>query len=117
MPIYNDSDVVITNGVESAVSRPDTIEIKNRTLDGLYHIQTIGTGGTLLDVTAHFTMAEKVLFDAIKRESESLKVEFDGFYYVGLIDGAPSYSRIRSAEAPMFTITFVLAVLEEGEVT
>jgi len=116
MPIYDKNDNVLTPAVASALSRPDVIEIKNRLLDGSYHVQSIGTAGTLLDVTAHFTMAEKLAFDIIKRNMSSIRVTFDGRYYTGVIDGELSWERLINTWDPMFTASFALMVDEEGVV-
>lgn len=116
MPIYDENDTVITNGVQTALSRPDIIEIENRTLDGKRHIQTIGLGGTVLDVIAHFTMSQKLIFDNKKRTTSVIKVIFDSMFYIGIISGEPSYTRIGSTSEPIFTISFLLAVLTEGVV-
>lgn len=116
MPIYDASDNVLSPAVALALSRPDVIEIKNRTLDGKYHVQSIGTGGTLLEVVAHFTMAEKLVFDNMKREMGLIKVTFDGRYYIGVIDGELSWERLINTWEPMFTCSFSLMVDEEGVV-
>jgi len=117
MPIYDKNDNVISNAVQKVLSHPDVVEIKNRTLDGKYHIQTIGTSGTIADVSAYFTPAEKLLFDEIKRRSAPLTVTFDGRYYTGLIDGEPSYDRLPASNAVMFAISFSLLVETEGVIT
>jgi len=113
-PIYDENSNVISPAVQQALARPDVIEIKNRTLDGKYHLQTIGTGGTIVEVVAHFTKAEKLLFDAVKRNSGLLTVNFDGSYYIGFVDGEPSYERLPNADEAMFTISFTLLVESEG---
>lgn len=118
MSIYNASNVLITPGVQSAVSRPDVIEVQSRLLDGKYFIQTVGTGGTLLDVTAHFTMAQKMAFDTVKRLTSTIRVVFDGRYYTGIVSGQPTITRNTSTygveDEPIFTISFVLLVETEG---
>lgn len=116
MPIYDSNNTIITKAVRSALSRPDVIMIKNRTLDGKYHIQSIGQGGTMVDVEANFTMSEKMVFDNLKRTVSMIKVTFDGRYYTGVIDGEPNYNRIASTSGPMFTVTFTLLVQSEGVV-
>ena len=114
MAIYDENDTIVTNRVQSALSRPDVIEIKNRTLDGGFHIQNIGSGATVLDVVAHFTMDEKLVFDTVKKTGAIIKVIFDGRYYTGMISGEPSYNRIASYAGPIFTISFLLLVKTEG---
>lgn len=116
MPIYDSNNTIVTKAVRSALSRPDIIMIKNRTLDGQYHIQSIGSGATVVDVEAHFTMAEKIIFDSLKKTVATIKVIFDGRYYTGVIDGDPSYNRVPSDKDVMFTVSFTLLVQSEGVV-
>lgn len=114
MGIYDQNGNLITELIQTATSRPDVVEIKNRLLDGSYHVQTIGEGGTLLDVEAHFTKEQKDTFDLIKRTMSEMKVIFDGKYYKGLIDGQPTPTRKRFADAVMYGINFTLMVNDEG---
>jgi hypothetical protein len=114
MGMYDKNNVLITDLVEQALSRPDVIEIKNRTLDGQYHIQSIGDGATTLWVKAHLTFEQKAIVDNIKKTMSQLKVIFDGRYYIGLIDGELGYERIKTSDKPMFTTAFMVAVQEEG---
>lgn len=113
--IYDKNDNLITRLVDNAHSYPDIIEVKNRTLDGQWHIQTIGVGATLLSVKAHLTLNEKNILDVIKRNTDLLKVIFDGKYYVGTIDGKVDYERRKFMEYPMFGTSFTLLVREEGD--
>lgn len=117
MPIYNAANSVLTERVQNAFSRPDTIEFKSRTLNGKYHVQTIGTAGVMADVIAHFTMAQKLVFDNIKKTAATIKVVFDNRYYVGIIDGPITWNRAGSSGPPLFVASFVLLVDTEGEVT
>ena len=114
MPMYDKNGVLITKMVERALSRPDVIEIKNRTLDGQWHIQTIGDGGSVLDVKAHLTLQEKAVLDTIKKTMSELKVTFDGRYYIGVIDGEIGYDRVAFNSGPMFATSFKLLVQSEG---
>ena len=116
MPIYDANNSLITKRAQSALSRPDVIEIESRTLDGQRHIQTIGIGGTVLDVIAHFTMAQKLVFDTVKRTTSTIKVVFDGRYYTGIISGEISYNRTPSPSGAIFTATFLILVQTEGVV-
>lgn len=114
--IYDKDDNLITNLVDSALSQPDVIEVKNRTFDGQWHIQNIGVAATLLSVRAHLKLGEKNILDSIKRDTDLLKVIFDGRYYVGLIDGRVEYDRHKFTEYPIFTTSFTLLVQREGDV-
>lgn len=114
--IYDNNNNLITPLVDNALSYPDVIEVKNRTLDGQWHIQTIGTGATILVVKAHLKLNEKNILDDIKRNTDLLKVIFDGKYYIGLIDGKVEYERHKFVEYPIFSTSFNLLVREEGDV-
>lgn len=114
--IYDKNNNLITPLVDTAHSYPDVIEVKNRTLDGQWHIQTIGTGATVLNVEAHLKLDEKSILDTIKRTTDSLKVIFDGKYYIGIIDGEVDYERLKFVEHPMFEASFNLLVQGEGDV-
>ena len=112
--LYTKEDILITRLVDTAVASPDVIEVRNRTLDGQWHIQTIGTSATTLSVKANLTLAEKSQVDTIKRTSDQLKVVFDDKYYIGLIDGNVDYEYRKFTEYPMFGATFTVLVREEG---
>lgn len=112
--IYDKNSNLITYLVETALLRLDTIEIKNKTLDGQWHIQTIGTSAMILDVTAHLTLSEKRTLDLIKSSNDQLNVRFDGESFIGIIDGQPSYDRQAFPIGPMFKVTFNLLVLSKG---
>ena len=114
--IYDENDVLITNLVDTALSYPDIIEVKSRTLEGKWHIQTIGTGATVLSVKAHLTLSEKNTMDIIKRNTHLVKVIFDGKYYIGIIDGKIDTERRKFADYPIFSVSFELLVQEEGNI-
>ena len=113
--LYDKNNVLITKLIDTAVSSPDVIEVKNRTLDGRWHIQSIGVAATVLVVKANLKFEEKNRLDAIKRTSDLLKVIFDGRYYIGLIDGKVDYEYRKFTEHPMFGTTFTVLVREEGD--
>lgn len=113
--LYDKNDVLITRLVENAVASPDVIEVKNRTLDGQWHIQTIGTAAWKLNVKATLKKNEKAVLDTIKGTSDLLKVVFDGEYFVGLIDGNIDYNRRKFTEYSMFEVTFTMLVREKGD--
>lgn len=114
--LYTKDDVLITRLVDTAVATSDVIEVRNRTLDGQWHIQSIGMSATVLSVKVHLRLEEKNQLDLIKRTSDQLKVVFDGKYYIGLIDGKVEYDRRKFTEYPMFGTTFTVLVREEGDV-
>lgn len=113
--LYTKTGTLITNLVDNVVTSPDVIEVKNRTLDGQWHVQNVGTAATVANVKATLTLSEKAQLDAIKSISDLVKVIFDGKYYVGLIDGKPDYDRRKFPSGPMFVTSFTVLVREEGD--
>lgn len=115
MAIYkNSTNELITEVVSSATSFPDVIQITNRTLDGAYHVQSIGEAGTKVDVVAYFQAAGRALLDTAKRECDEIKVIFDGFYYIGLIDGELKWSRLPNQGDLWYAAQFTLLATSEG---
>ena len=112
--IYSKENIIITPLVETALLRLDMIEIKNKTLDGQWHIQNIGTAAKVLDVTGHVRLYGKQTLDTIKSINDQLNVRFDGKSYIGVIDGEISYTRQAFPSGPMFKVSFKLLVLSEG---
>lgn len=112
--IYDKENNLISPLVETALPRLDIIEIKNKTLDGQWHIQTIGTPAKILEVTFAATLSQKKTLDLIKSTNDQIKVIFDGDYYIGLIDEPINYSRQAFPTGPMFKGSFKLLVLSEG---
>lgn len=116
MAIYDKNNVLVTNLVESALSRPEVIAIKNRTLDGAWHVQGIGEAATVVWVKATLTLAQKEKLDQIKSLLEPIKIIFDGRYYIGIIDDELGYERTAYAEQPMFDTSFLVSVQSKGAV-
>lgn len=112
--IYDIEDNMISPLVESALPRLDIIEIKNKTLDGQWHIQTIGAPSKILEVTFAVTLSQRKTLDTIKSINDQIKVRFDGDYYIGLIDEPISYTRQAFPTGPMFKGSLKLLVLSEG---
>jgi len=112
--IYDANNNLISAGIQSAFETDDILEIKNRTLDGKWHVQSIGTGASMLTVKAHLLLAEKADLDANKRLTADVKIIFDDMYYIGIIDGAISYERQAFAVHPIFNTEFTLLVNEKG---
>lgn len=99
--LYDKSNQVITNYVTAVVPRPDVIDLKNRLLDGKYHLQNIGTAATVVSVSAVVTCAGKVLLDTAKETASQIKVTGNNKYYQGVIDEysvdpiSPVYYRVN----------------------
>lgn len=111
--IYSIDGTVITKRIESAVSMPDTTKVEKKLLSGRYVVQTIGTAGALLNVTAYTNMQQKNEIDRLEKTGAPIIVVFDDVKYTGLIKSAPISERIMKN---VFHISFTLNVNEQEAV-
>ena len=111
--IYGIDGTVITKRIESAVSMPDTTKVEKKLLSGRYVVQTIGTAGALLNVTAYANMQQKNEIDRLEKTGAPIIVVFDDVKYTGLIKSAPISERIMKN---VFHISFTLNVNEQEAV-
>lgn len=102
--------------VETAIAKPDVLEVKHKMLGGAWVLQQIGNPHTILDVTAHVTMSQKTMFDTVKKTGGEIEVIFDNRFYRGYIDEEVEYERLRDVIAPIFKVEFAVLVREEGDV-
>jgi len=116
MGLYTKDNVLITELVNSALSKNELIEIKNKTLDGQWHVQMIGSSATTLEVKANLSMDERIIFDDLKAQLAEVKVVFDNFWYMGVVDGSIEYIRTKFTNGPMFETTFTILVNSKGAV-
>jgi hypothetical protein len=111
---YNNTLSSIVNSVIPA--NPDTIIIKNLSLDGRPHLQTIGTPVEKVTVSCMSTYAELVNLTDAAAKCVPIQVDFDGGYYDGIIDGNPGsglFNRGPKASR-LYQVTFEMFVTEQG---
>lgn len=112
-------NTIITPIVRSALAKPEVKEVENVTLDGQPHIQTIGTGLTVVDIVAHFTMEQKILFEDIFVKKIPIEVSFDGRWWQGLparqLQWFFDYNYSNEAGS-IYTAQFTLLVQTEGAI-
>ena len=64
----------------------DTLTIKNRLLDGSYHIQTVGQKVQTVDFTCVCNHAGMLRLNSAEADVEPIKVYYDDDVYIGVID-------------------------------
>ena len=110
---------MITPIVRSALSKPEVREVENYTLDGQYHLQTIGTGGSIVDVVAHCTLEQKLLFEQVFRNKSPITVTFDGQWWTGIAARQLQWYfdfNYSDEVGSIYTAQFTLLVQTEGAV-
>lgn len=111
--LYTDSGTLITRMLVSVVPTPNVITIRNRTLDGRWHIQSIGDASLTVRVQGNLKPDEKDKLDLVYSNSELLYVIFDDKTYRGFIDEQIEYERVPFSEYPIFATSFNMLVVEE----
>lgn len=111
--LYDNNDVLITSMVSRVIPSPDVIEVKNRTLDGGYTLQTIGSSAKTVEVSAVVTLAGKNTLDSAKAIAAPIKVTGSGRWHKGVIDGdiSPEYLTPN-----LYRVTFTILQQSEGAI-
>ena len=95
---------------------PDSIIIKNLSLNGRPHLQTIGTPIEKVTVVCLSTYAELEHLINAGANCIPIQVDFDGGYYDGIIDERPTSSLFtRGSKATrLYRASFNMFVEEKG---
>ena len=72
----------------------ETIKVKNKLLDGSYHIQNIGTPLKYITFEILSNHNQVDLINKAEGISEELKLIIDNKYYIGMLDGELSWNRL-----------------------
>lgn len=111
--LYDSSNVMITNLVRSAMLNPSAIKVRNRLLDGTYHIQTVGGRVDTITVSCYVDKENKDKIDDMYISDEPIKlVRVDkGKYYVGLMNEKEEWSKFSRN---LYETSFNIVVESEG---
>lgn len=96
----------------------ETIQVKNKLLDGTYHIQTIGEPLKYIefDILANHDQVD--LINKAEYQGEPLKLILDNKYYVGLLEEKLDWQRItmryKESKNRYYTAKIRLNINEEG---
>jgi len=89
----------------------DALLIKNRTLGGGYHIQSIGTAVKSKQVQVVATLDNSNAISDMYSTGEKVKLTDDSKYYVCLINEAPSW---KYEAKNIYSSKLALMITEEG---
>lgn len=100
--------------------RYESIQIKNKLLDGSYHIQTIGDPLKYItfEILSNHEQVNKI--NTAEYKGEELKLVVDDRYYIGMLNNELDWNRItirhKDSENTHYTSSVRLNVTEEGTV-
>ncbi|MDY0235059.1 MAG: hypothetical protein RBR71_03485 [Gudongella sp.] len=83
---------LITREISNVLVSFDTLKIKNRLLDGTYHIQTVGEPIKVIIISCNMQEEGKLRIDDAYNIDKPIKLNWYGKYYIGLISDPPSMS-------------------------
>lgn len=111
----NATDALVSDKVTMAKPKQETIEVKNRLLDGSWHIQTLGDPAKSFELEFIVCATAQETIDALAADKTPLRLERHGKSYVGIIDGNPDWDQLIGSTDParaMYRCRIVLLVTE-----
>lgn len=114
--LYDIEDNLISDLINTAILEPEIIKIKNKLLDGTYHIQSIGSALTIIGITCYVKKTNKEKIDDLYINDEPVKLTKEGKYYIGLISDKPVWSVFTKGTYGLYETKFKIAVSEEGSI-
>ena len=109
--LYDTNNNLITDLVRSAILNPDIIKVKNRLLDGTFHVQTIGDRLDTIKVACYTDEANKARLDDMYITNEPIKLVKENKFYVGLMDNKAEWTEFTRG---LYETSFDLVVRSEG---
>jgi len=96
----NATDALVSNKVTLAKPKQETTEVKNRLLDGSWHIQTVGDPAKSFELEFIVCATAQETIDALAADKTPLRLERHGKSYVGIIDGNPDWDQLIGSTDP-----------------
>lgn len=114
--LYDINNNILSDIISEALITPDIIKIKNRLLDGTYHIQSIGNAVKNINIICYITETNKKIIEDIYIQNSPLKFTRDGMFYIGIIIESPDIQAFFKGthDIRLYTAKFILNVQTEG---
>lgn len=98
----------------------DTIQVKNKLLDGSYHIQAIGSPMKYYTFEILSNHNQVDLINLIESRGEPLRLIIDDKFYVGMLDRKAEWTRLILRRGDpintLYTAKLQLNISEEGSI-
>lgn len=109
---------IITEKITDYLSYKEIEKIRNKLIDGTYHIQTIGDSPLkIAQLTCILNPTGKALFEDAYVIDEPMRFEYEGNYYQGLLLDKPKWKGISinlQDNSKLYEVSFDFVVSEEG---
>ena len=106
----------ITNLITLAYPTYDGTKIRNRLLDGSYHIQSVGEQTKIMNIACDVTEQGKCTLDEAYNIDKPIRLEWYGKFYIGLIEEYPELDVLVKGDnnKRRYTAQFRIMVSKEG---
>lgn len=108
--VYDLEMNLISDHLHDAIPGWDSIKIKNRLMDGSYHIQNVGEPARTLKVSVSCDRAGVETLDYAEAISKPIKVIVYGKEWTGFIDAPIDWQRVT---VDYYSGEFLINVIEE----
>lgn len=114
--LTNIENTNLSSGIRSlSPIQYDSIQVKNRLLDGSYHVQSIGTPARYLTFEILATFGQVDMINTAESIGESLKLIADDKVYIGLISKEPNWKRFTK-DSDYYVTSLKFNIQSEGVV-
>mgnify|MGYP001066127894 CR=1 FL=1 len=96
----NATDALVSDKVTLAKPKQETTEVKNRLLDGSWHIQTVGDPAKSFELEFIVYASMQEIVDDLAARKEALRLHRHGADYIGIIDGNPDWEQLIGSTDP-----------------
>ena len=106
----------ITEFVSEMLKHPDAVKVRNRLLDGSYHVQSIGNSVDVVDITCVMSEVGKTKLDDAYNQDSPVTIEWYGEYYTGPLEAEPLYEYFMKGfvDRRLYSVSFSFVVSSEG---
>ncbi len=117
--LENSQNKVLSRGIKDiSPIQYESIQVKNKLLDGTFHIQTIGDPLKYIEFEILSNHDQVDLINKAEHQGEPLKLILDSKYYKCLLEEKPDWQRItmryKESKNRYYTAKIRLNINEEG---
>ncbi len=117
--LENSQNKVLSRGIKDiSPIQYESIQVKNKLLDGTYHIQTIGEPLKYIEFEILSNHDQVDLINMAEHQGEPLRLTLDNKHYEGLLEEKPDWQRItmryKESKYRYYTAKIKLNINEEG---
>lgn len=109
---------LITREISNVLPDYEVNKVKNKLLDGTYHVQSIGTPLRIVNVDCNVAEVGKSMITEAYNVDKPIRLNWYGKYYIGLIHESPKWTIYVKGNNNKrnYAAQFTIVVSEEGSI-